>query len=251
VGPDGTVYVAFLNEQNEALWEPDEFFDDQYLLVKSTNGGATWSNPTLIVGLEDGSADYPINVSGRQTLTGYQVRVNSAGNIVASPIDGKLYLAFSDNRNGTHDSASPVTNADVFLMTSSDGGTSWSGPMLVDSGAGDQWFPWVDVNPMNGQIGILYHDRGASNGAFYNTAIMEGTPPLLVKTTVNVAPSNPTDSIFFRANVSGCVDCATFHGDYNNVSYGSDGKANMTWTDMSVFRPSNNGYAQSIFFARK
>ena len=60
----------------------------------------TWSSPTFIVGLEDGSADYPINVGGRQTLTGYQLRVNSAGNIVASPTDGKLYLVFSDNRNG-------------------------------------------------------------------------------------------------------------------------------------------------------
>jgi hypothetical protein len=47
------------------------------------------------------------------------------------------------------------------------------------------------------------------------------------------------------------MDCATFHGDYINISYGSDGKANMAWTDMSVFRPADNGYAQSIFFARK
>ena len=39
VGPDGTVYVAFMNEQNDALWEPGDVFDDQYLLVKSTNGG--------------------------------------------------------------------------------------------------------------------------------------------------------------------------------------------------------------------
>ena len=251
VGPGGRVYVAFQNEQNAALWETGEVFDNQYLLVKSTDGGSTWSSPTFVVGLEDGSADYPINVSGRQTLTGYQVRVNSAGNIVASPTDGKLYLVFSDNRNGVHDSASPVTNTDVFVMVSSNGGASWSGPTLVDSGAGDQWFPWVDVNPMNGKIGILYHDRGASNGPLYNTAIGEGTPGSLAKTTVSAAPSNPTDSIFFRAGVPGCLDCATFHGDYINVSYGSDGKANMTWTDMSVFRPANDGYAQSIFFARK
>ena len=45
VGPDGTVYVAFENEQNEALWEPGEVFDDQYLLVKSTNGGADLVEP--------------------------------------------------------------------------------------------------------------------------------------------------------------------------------------------------------------
>jgi hypothetical protein len=251
IGTDGTVYVAFENGQNQALWETGDFYEDQYLLVKSTDGGQTWSSPTFVVGMEDGSADYPINVSGRQTLSGYQVRVNSAGNIVASPIDGKLYLVFSDNRNGTHDSANPVTNTDVFLMVSDNGGASWSGPMQVDAGAGDQWFPWVDVNPTNGKIGILYHDRGNVNGDFYNTAIAEGTPGALIKTTVSAAPSNPVDSIFFRAGVPDCMDCATFHGDYINLSYGSDGKANMAWTDMSVFRPANNGYAQSIFFARK
>jgi hypothetical protein len=251
VGPDGTVYVAFINEQNQALWEPDEVFDDQYLLVKSTNGGGTWSNPTFIVGMEDGSADYPINVDGRQTLTGYQVRVWSVGNIVASPTNGTLYLVFSDNRNGIHDSANPVTNVDVFLMTSSNGGSSWSGPIQVDAGAGDQWFPWVEVNPTNGEIGILYHDRGTSNGPLYNTALAEGTPGSLVKTIVNTAPSHPTESIFFQAGVPGCETCATFHGDYINISYGSDGKANMTWTDMRDQDPDSGLYFQFIYYAQQ
>jgi hypothetical protein len=251
VAPNGTVYVAFQNDQNTALWEPGEFFDNQYLLVKSTNGGETWSSPSFIVGLEDGSMDYPINVRGRQTLSGYQLRVNSAGNIVASPIDGKLYVVFADNRNGGHDLASPTTNTDVFVMSSSSGGNSWSSPSLVDAGGGDQWFPWVEVNPANGNIGIVYHDRGATNGALYTTAIAEGTPGLLAKTTISTAPSDPTHSIYFQAHAPGCDQCATFHGDYINVSYGSDGHANVTWTDMREFRPASGGFAQGIYFARK
>lgn len=252
VGPDGTVYVAFQNDQNTTLWESGESFDDQYLLVKSTDGGVTWSSPTFVVGLEDGSADYPINARDRQTLTGYQVRVNSAGNIVASPTDGKLYLVFSDNRNGTHDSTSPVTNIDVFLMVSSNGGISWSAATPVDSGAGDQWFPWVDVNPTNGQIGILYNDRGASNGALYNASFAEGAPGSLVKTVISAAPSDPTQSRFFKAAVTGCENCATFHGDYIRIAYGSDGKANMVWTDMSVAAPDVPSlFSQFIYYARK
>lgn len=247
VGPDGTVYVAFENEQNQALWESDDFFDDQYLLVKSANGGRTWSSPMFVVGLEDGSADYPINVNGRQTLTGYQVRVNSAGNIVASPTDGTLYLVFSDNRNGTPD----LTNTDVFLMTSSNSGSSWSGPILVDSSEGDQWFPWVEVNPTNGEIGILYHDRGASNGPLYNTAIAEGTPGSLVKTTVSTAPSDPTHSRYFRAGVTGCETCATFHGDYINISYGPDGTAHMAWTDMRDPSDIAGLFFQFIYYAQR
>src|SRR5262249_27286690 len=162
------------------------------LLGKSGDGGATWSAPSFVAGLEDGSNDYPFIADGRQTLTDYQVRVNSARNIVASPTDGTLYFVFSDNRDGRHDSSTPTTNTDVFLMVSTNGGTSWSGPALVDTGAGDQWFPWVDVNPTNGTIGVLYHDRGASNGALYNTALAQGTPVSLAKTVVSTAPSNPT-----------------------------------------------------------
>jgi hypothetical protein len=121
----------------------------------------------------------------------------------------------------------------------------------LTSGSGDQWFPWVDVNPVNGRIGILYHDRGASNGPLYTTAIAEGTPASLAKTTVSTAPSNPTDSRFLGAGVAGCVDCATFHGDYIGLSYGTDGKANMAWTDMRDFDPAASGYMQFIYFARK
>jgi hypothetical protein len=251
VGPDGTVYVAFQNEQNEALWEPDEYFDNQYLMVKSTDGGKTWSGPAFVVGLEDGTADYPINVSGRQTLTGYQLRVNSAGNIVASPTDGRLYLVFSDNRNGSHDSENPVTNIDVFLMVSSDAGNSWAGPLLVDAAAGDQWFPWVEVNPTNGKIGILYNDRGASNGATYNASLSEGTPGSFVKTVVSTAPSDPVHSRWFQAGVTGCESCAVFNGDYVNISYGPDGKAHMAWTDMRDPSDIEGLFFQFIYYAQK
>ena len=251
-GPDGTVYVAFMNSQNQALWEPGENSDDQYLVVKSKNGGEDWSKPTFVAGLEDGSRDYPLNVDDRQTLTGYQVRVWGAGNIVASPVDGKLYLVYSDNSHGVHDSDHPVTNSDVFITSSVNGGTSWTTPSVVDNGAGDQWFPWADVNPVTGNVGVLYHDRGASNGPTYNTALAEGQPGSFVKSIVNTAPSHPTQSEFFQAGTADCEFCATFHGDYIGLGYGTDGHSNSVWTDMrdpSTFTPGL--FLQFIYYARK
>ncbi|MDQ2909652.1 MAG: glycoside hydrolase [Actinomycetota bacterium] len=251
VAPDGTVYVVFENGQNTALWETGEVLDDQYLLVKSTDGGKHWSKPSFIVGLEDGSNDYPLNDNGRQTLTGYQVRVDSAGNIVVGK-DGKLYLVFSDNRNGVHDSPSPVTNVDTFVMSSPNGGSTWTTPVVVDAGGGDQWFPWVDVDPLTGKIGVIYHDRGASNGPTYNTSLAEGTPGSLVKTVLNTAPSNPTMSEFFQAGIPTCEFCALFHGDYISVAYGKDGHANGVWTDMGDPSPFTPGlFLQFIYFTRK
>jgi hypothetical protein len=250
IGRDGTVYVAFQNSQNQALWESGETIDDQYLLVKSDDGD-DWSRPRFVVGLEDGSNDYPISVNDRQTLSGYQVRVNSAGNIVANQRDRKLYLVFSDNRNGTHDSANPVTNTDVFVMSSSNEGRSWTAPSLVDTGMGDQWFPWVDYNPVTGKIGVLYHDRGNANGDTYMTALAEGRPGSFVKTTMSTAPSDPVHSRFFQAGAAGCMLCATFHGDYISVAYGSDGHANTAWTDMRDPSDQPGNHSQFIYFARK
>ena len=133
-------------------------------------------------------------------------------------------------------------------MTSSSGGSSWSGLTQVDSGAGDQWFPWVDVNPTNGNIGVLYNDRGSSNGATYNAALMEIPGS---KTIVSATPSDPTNSRYFRAQVPGCMNCATFHGDYINISYGSDGKASMVWTDMSFPSDIPGLFYQFIYYAQK
>jgi hypothetical protein len=47
IGPDGTVYVGFMNSQNQATWEPGEVFENQYLVVSSTDGGAHWSTPNF------------------------------------------------------------------------------------------------------------------------------------------------------------------------------------------------------------
>jgi hypothetical protein len=224
VAPDGTVYVAFQNYQHEAAWEPGDLFEAQYMVVRSTDGGATWSDPVPVTDLEDGTRDYPENVHGRQTLTGYQIRVNSAGNITADPNTGRLYLVFSDNRNGKHDAARPVTNTDVFLMTSLDG-IRWSEPIPVSLKTTDQWFPWVDVDPTTGEVGILYHDR--RNFELYDTTLAEGRPGSFTYTRVNTAASHPRDSQFFRAGIPSCPECATFHGDYINVDYDSNGVAHV------------------------
>ena len=253
IGADGTAYVAFMNSQNESLWESPGEGDNQYLLVKSKNGGDDWSKPTFVAGMEDGARDYPINVDGRQTLTGYQLRVWGAGNVVASPKDeDKLYLVFSDNRNGVHDSDNPITNTDVFIVKSSDGGRNWTYPSQVDKGKGDQWFPWVDVNPVNGKVGVLYHDRGNWNGPLYNTELAQGQPGSFSRTIVNTKPSDPTQSEFFQAGVEGCELCAVFHGDYIGLAYGRDGHANATWTDMRDPSPFTPGlFLQFIYYARK
>jgi hypothetical protein len=257
VAPDGTVYVAFVNGQNSAAWETGKEAESSYLVVSSTDGGVTWSAPVDAADLEDGKHDLPLNADRRQTLTGYQLRIWSVGNITLGN-DGALYVVFADNRAGTHDVPAPVSDMNIYVVKSTDRGATWSPAIGVDTSPGDQWFPWADVNPVTGQLGVLYNDRNSSNPDLYNASLAVGIPGAFAKTTVSAAPSDPTNSLFFKAKITGCRNCAAFHGDYIGLDYGSDGKANMVWTDMSVVTDTFDGKPlghprslQFIFFARR
>ncbi len=132
----GYVYVAFENFNT-----PDE---NQYLLVRSKDGGTTWEGPFFVSPVFD--LNYPrAGVSNRQdciargqqfgriVYTNSCFRSNSYGNVVVDDRSGAfaddLYLVFSDNRNGTVFSS----NADIFLFKSVNGGSTWIGPTRVNN----------------------------------------------------------------------------------------------------------------------
>lgn len=170
--------------------------ENQYVVVSSTDGGATFNGPTFVSTTFDANyprvgdpEDSPLLTRadciargqqvGRAVLTNSCFRVNSGGNIVADKRDGEfaddLYLVFSDNRNGTRESS----NTDVFLFSSDDGGATWVGPTRVNDDrseaasdrdcvvgeqgcggdrGGDQWFPWVDIG-VDGELNVVFSDR--------------------------------------------------------------------------------------------
>jgi hypothetical protein len=68
---------------------------------------------------------------------------------------------------------------------------------------------------------------------------------------VSQALSHPDESLFFQAGVPGCEACATFHSDSLGLDHGSDGVANLAWTDMRDKDPATGLYRQFIYFARR
>jgi hypothetical protein len=187
VSPDsGFLYVAFENFN-----APDE---NQYLVVRSHDGGRTFQGPFFVTPVFDvnfpRAGGEPFNRPdcttprgqdpGRIVYTNSCFRSNAAGNIVVDKRTGAfaddLYLVMSDNRNGTAVSS----NADVFLFKSVDGGMNWIGPTRVnDDPSGipavrdcgragtcpagvhtgnDQWWPWVDIND-RGHLNVVFSDR--------------------------------------------------------------------------------------------
>lgn len=131
----GLLGVAFENFNT-----PDE---NQYLFVRSTDGGNTFAGPFFVTPVYD--LNFPrAGFSGRVDCTarGQQVqrivytnscfRSNPGGNVVVDKRGGAFaddfYLVMSDNRNGTVLSS----NSDVFLFKSIDGGSTWIGPTRVN-----------------------------------------------------------------------------------------------------------------------
>jgi hypothetical protein len=167
--------------------------------------------------------------------------------MAVDPRTGRLYITFIDNRAGSHDVAQPVTKAKVYIVTSADG-ARWSAPVTVDTSDTESWFPWVDVAP-DGTVGIIYNDRRPGNT--YVAELAEGAPGAFSTQVVSQALSHPNQSLYFQAHVVGCEQCALFHGDYLGLDYGSDGVANLAWTDMRDQDPATGLYRQFIYFARR
>ena len=251
IGPGGAVWVSFLTPQNASAWEPGERSDNTEFVVRSTDGGNTWSDPVVAATLEDGKRDFPHNVQHRPTLSGLQLRISPTGGLAVDPTTGEVFIAFTDNRNGTHDVPHPVTDTDVFIVSSTDGVT-WSAPVPVADMPGDQWFPAIDVDPVTGEVGVLFHSRRPSQPALYDTYLALGQPGSFALTRLNSEPSNAVNDSVFRAGVPGCERCATFYGDYLSLDFGADGSVNLGWTDMRrrVGSGSTSGFTENIFFSR-
>jgi hypothetical protein len=238
--PDGTVVIHFENEQNSAAWESPGELENQTMVVRSTDGGATWSNPIHIADLEDSGIegvafrDYPANVDDRGTQTGHQFRTQSVQGMTVDPSTGALYAFWTDNRDGVHDVDNPVTETNVFITKSTDGGLTWQGPLRVTSGPGDRWMPWGAA--ANGVVKVMYMDGSYDypNRNLYGITLATSTDGGTNWSfeRVDTAPSDPDHSIWFRAGVTGCEQCSLFIGDYNGLAIDSLGRSHVIWADM-------------------
>ncbi len=238
VEPNGDVVVGFMNQQHEAAWEVPNEFEDQILTVTSHDGGVTWGHPVHVSDLEDGGlegivfSDYPASVDGRATQTAFQFRTGSWGNLNVDPVTGTLYVSWTDNSDGLHDVASPVTDTNVFMSFSTDEGATWSPPVRVTGGPTDKWFPWVAAR--GGTVGVLYQEETADGSGMYDTNLATSTDNGASWSfqTVSTAPSDADHSVWFQAHASDCPTCSRFIGDYIGLAFDSLGRAHMTWTDM-------------------
>jgi|GEM_PF-198110 len=140
VGPDGSVYVVWAGPRGLE-------FD------KSTDGGKTFGKDRVI---GDISGGWNSDVDGILRHNGMPV---TAVDHSQGANRGRLYVNWIDDRNG---------NKDVFLVSSADGGETWTDRVQVNASEGDngrdQFFTWMAVDPVDGSVNIVYYDRAKTEG---------------------------------------------------------------------------------------
>jgi len=193
VGPQGDVYLAWSG--------PDGLYFDQ-----SRDGGTTWGKDRVLTPLPGG---WDFDISGISRCNGLPITLCDISN---SPQKGTVYINWIDWRHG---------DPDVFILRSSDRGTTWSQPIRVNDDAigngKEQFFTWATVDPVTGELIVVYYDRRN-----YNTD----------STDVYLARSTDGGLTFTNERISEAAflpSAMVFFGDYIGVS-AYNGRIRPIWT---------------------
>ena len=195
VGPDGKLY---------AIWSQD----NAIMLTSSRDGGKTFSHARAIIHTA------PI-MFAIQTLE----RANGFPQIAIDPKSSRLYVTWSDYRNG---------DLDVFIASSDKGGKHWAAPVRVNNDpihdGAEQFFQWLAVDPTDGSIDVLFYDR-------------RGDPQNRKQIVVLARSTDGARSFSNYAWTDNPFEASgVFFGDYNGLAaYG--GRVYGIWTEKPVPAP--------------
>ncbi|MGZ5544311.1 MAG: hypothetical protein ACXWIU_06520, partial [Limisphaerales bacterium] len=208
VGPDGTVYVTWLNSKNE-----NDLAQNIAMIAASTDGGLTWSKSYSVAAL--GPA-----VGGLLPNSNYRVFSD-----VISTIDsnGRVVIAFNALRNGV---STIFTTAQVKAGNLN----NWTTPVAINPTGRDQFFPWMSSAP-NGRVDLVFYDRSCDPADALNCVTLASSSNSGASWSLaNVA--QPFDGDFYQACLA-YVDqpsCGNyFLGDYITVASTSS-KAQVLYT---------------------
>jgi hypothetical protein len=195
-GPDGVIYGAWSDGNN-------------IIFTSSRDGGVSFahSHPVVSTGpTYFGELPAVARVSGFPILA---IDVRKEHN-------GHLYLCWSDYTNG---------DVDVFVASSADYGHKWSAPVRVNSdplhNGKDQFFQWMAVDPVSGNIFVDFYDRRVDASNF--------------GTRLTIARSTDGGRTFQNYSLSNMpfAPFNAFLGDYTWVD-AFDNRVVVAWTETTA-----------------
>ena len=186
---DGAVYVSWRRFAYTSQ-------DDAVMIVKSVNGGTTFSKPLRVSGIR--SFDLP-TLATQFRSNGFQT--------MAIDATGRVYLAWPD-RGYAAVRNDPVTGDSRIVMSTSTTGSTWSVPRAIQpAGVGHQLMPAMAFH--GGKLRILYYDLREDVSQLFGPQIDEApiltgpTPRIRHTMDVFVAQAGPGASpAFTTARVS-------------------------------------------------
>jgi len=183
-GPGGEVYVAWSVYDQ---WASGLYDEDDIGFAKSVNGGVSFTPATRITNGIGGTGNIKgIRGAGVNLGGAWPVRTASfpvmAVDISGGTRNGWIYLVWT---NTGVPGVNTGSGWDVYLMRSTDGGTTWSLPTRVNQDAAGlrrHYYPWISCDPSNGNLSVVYYDNRDA--------------PSTTSTTVEVWSSNSSDGGF-------------------------------------------------------
>ncbi len=222
VGPDGAVYVSWINGPNEKSLK-----GNTAMIARSTDGGNTWSASYVAAPIPNPTGSIP----------NAQYRGGSNVTSAIDPVTGKVVLVFDDASTGALNEYSVHTTAAGDI-------SSWSSPVRIKATSSTQFFPWL-TSAANGRVDLAYYDRSCDpNDVLVCVTLSSSTNDGATWSSVAVT-STGFDGDTFGACLA-FVDppnCTNFFlGDYIAVASTSK-KAQVMWTG-------NGPHALDVFTSR-
>jgi hypothetical protein len=210
-----------------ALW-PDTGSQKIYL-VRSLDGGTTYSKPISVAKLFDAFAIAIPAQSQRFSL------IYVTAGAFLNGKKSNVYAAWTD-LNGAKGCASPDADpfdnaaspckSRIWFAKSTNGGLKWSKPVMLNNAPtlNDQFNPWMVVDETTGGLGLIYYDTAGEDRTFvnvwYTSSFNEGA--------TWSAPVKLTS----QASTAAVPSAGGFQfGDYNSLS-GIAGTFFPSWTDL-------------------
>jgi hypothetical protein len=261
VGPDGTVYVFWDGATRKSA------LDSTYM-VKSTDGGSTWSTPVVVA---------PLQEIGSPKNTAF--RVNSFPMADVDATTGALYATWSSSMKDSWGGVYSLANFCAYAGTepagchaqavssiSTDGGATWSTPVAVPGTDVARVPTGYPVTQPDGSTLNAPANPGVADSVFSSVAVSPSGKVVFSSYVGNVLSPwqtctrfDPAASIhcqqvgpyihnekqnYVVTGLTGPVTTATalpintrymfrggFIGDYTQVAIGSDNVAHPLWTD--------------------